>query len=144
MPHESPVFFESLLEGWESLLHPLLPFFCCNYRIQKSLSTFINFVMEVAGLTIGVVGVAGLYSTCIQLLGQIESSRTDYIARELHTLHARLCATTHLLKEWGQAIGLDSNGIPNPQIHNPKLADAEKRKVCLTSSLCICALKEYQ
>jgi hypothetical protein len=87
--------------------------------------------MEVAGFAIGVVGLAGLYSTCIQLLGQIESSRTDYIARELHTLHARLCTTRHLLKEWGQAIGLDSNGIPNSEIHNPKLADAEKRKVRL-------------
>jgi len=87
--------------------------------------------MEVAGFAIGVVGLAGLYSTCIQLLGQIESSRTDYIARDLHTLHARLCTTRHLLKEWGQAIGLDSNGIPNSEIHNPKLADAEKRKVCL-------------
>jgi len=87
--------------------------------------------MEVAGFAIGVVGLAGLYSTCIQLLGQIESSRTDYIARELHTLHARLCTTRHLLKEWGQAIGLDSNGIPNSEIHNSKLADAEKRKVRL-------------
>jgi hypothetical protein len=98
-------------------------------------------MMEVVGFTIGVVGLAGLYSTCIQLLGQIESSRTDYIARELHTLHARLCTTKHLLKEWGQALGLDSNGIPISESHNPKLADAEKRKVRLDILTVICALK---
>ena len=87
--------------------------------------------MDVVGFTIGVVSIAGLYSTCIQLLGQIESSQTDYIASDLHILHARLCTTRHLLKEWGQAIGLDSNGNAVSGSQNPKLADAEKRKVLL-------------
>ncbi|KIM40570.1 hypothetical protein M413DRAFT_164137 [Hebeloma cylindrosporum] len=93
--------------------------------------------MEVAGFAIGVVGLAGLYSTCIQLLGQIESSRMDYIAGDLHTLHARLCATNYLLKEWGRGVGLDSTGIPNSDIRHPKLADAEKRKVafCILASV---------
>jgi hypothetical protein len=57
------------------------------------LKWIVGFAMEVAGLAIGVVGLAGLYSTCVELLGQIDSFRTDYIARELHTLHARLCAS---------------------------------------------------
>jgi hypothetical protein len=82
-----------------------------------SLKWIVGFAMEVAGLAIGVVGLAGLHSTCVELLGQIDSFWTDYIARELHTLHARLCASLVSIR----------SGLPNSEVRSSSLKLARSR-----------------
>jgi hypothetical protein len=73
---------------------------------------------EVAGLAlgaIGVVGVAGLYSTCLQMLDQVDTAR--HMDQSAEPLVARLAATKHLFRLWGKQNGVQEDGILDAQ-HN--------------------------
>lgn len=84
--------------------------------------------MEVAGFVIGAVGlagIAGLYSTCVQALDQIDTAR--HIEVSANALFARLEVIKHLLRVWG-----DNNGIQNGamlEFFNPILNDEPTRKL---------------
>jgi hypothetical protein len=83
---------------------------------------------EVAGLVmgaLGVVGLAGLFSTCVQVLNQIETGR-DIIGSANPSV-ARLIVARHLFKTWGDAIGFQ-NGVISDS-HHPKLDDDRTREI---------------
>jgi hypothetical protein len=84
--------------------------------------------MEVAGFVIGavsLVGIAGLYSTCLQILEQIDTGR--HVNSTASPLSARWVASQHLLKVWGNRIGIEDGAIHTP--YHPKLDDDNARGV---------------
>ena len=86
--------------------------------------------MEVAGFVIGAVsliGIAGLYSTCLQVLGQIDTG--CHLNSTASPLSARWAASQHLLKVWGDKIGIQDGAIHTP--YHPKLEDEKARGVVI-------------
>jgi hypothetical protein len=84
--------------------------------------------MEVAGFVIGTisaVGLAGLYSTAVQVLDQIDAAR--HLDKAANPLFARFIASKHLLSEWGTRNGIQ-NGKLNPPYH-PAFDDDSARRV---------------
>lgn len=73
--------------------------------------------MEAAGLAIGVVGLAGLFKSCMELLSLI--STTGSMDRDYHILHAKLELERECLLLWAQQVRLFD---PNQQ-HDRRLDD---------------------
>lgn len=70
--------------------------------------------MEIAGLGIGIVSLAGLFSTCLDVIDRIDSYR-DY-ATDSSAILAKLDADKLLFQQWGVAVGMD-NGVLKDQHH---------------------------
>lgn len=70
---------------------------------------------EPVGLVLGALGLAGMYSTCTQLLDHIDSARN--LEKIANPLYARLAATTHLLRDWGDKNGMKDGVLCDP--HHP-------------------------
>ncbi|KAI1735544.1 ankyrin repeat-containing domain protein [Xylaria scruposa] len=81
--------------------------------------------MEAAGLGIGIAGLAGLFSSCIDITERWDSYK-DF-ASESASLRARLNADRIRLQQWGQSVGIN-NGIYEQSHHkaldNPSIRSA--------------------
>jgi ankyrin repeat protein len=77
--------------------------------------------MEVAGFVIGVLSVAGLLSTCLQLVDQVSSGLDS--ERAVKILDRKWSAEAFLLKRWGIALGIVDNKLGAP--HDKRLDDRE-------------------
>lgn len=70
--------------------------------------------MELAGLGIGIVGLAGLFNTCLDIVARIDSYKeADFDAKFLST---QFESDKIILRQWGQQVGLagDPSGQNNP------------------------------
>ncbi|KAH7207661.1 hypothetical protein BKA60DRAFT_599656 [Fusarium oxysporum] len=80
--------------------------------------------MEVTGLAVGVVGLAGLFSVCLDSLSRFQSYRESN--SETHVLYTRFRAARARFEQWGVSVGI-SNGRLQPNHHdrldNKKTAD---------------------
>ncbi|KAL2833710.1 prion-inhibition and propagation-domain-containing protein [Aspergillus cavernicola] len=65
--------------------------------------------MEPAGLAVGLLGLAGLFNTCLDLLDKFDSWR-DF-GSESRSLTARFRAHKLQLEKWGRAVGLEEGGL---------------------------------
>lgn len=74
-------------------------------------------IMEVAGLAIGVVGIAGIFNTCLDSLARFQSYRSSNA--ESHLLDTRFRAARARFEQWGVGVGI-SNGKLLPD-HHPGL-----------------------
>lgn len=78
--------------------------------------------MEPVGLAVGIVGLAGLFSTCLEALDKFDSYK-DF-GTDFRHLAAQFYADKHRLEKWGEAVGvlrdqtLDSD--PHPAFSDPK------------------------
>jgi hypothetical protein len=74
-------------------------------------------IMEVAGLAIGVIGIAGLFNTCLDSLARFQSYRSSNA--ESHVLDTRFRAARARFEQWGVGVGI-SHGKLLPD-HHPGL-----------------------
>ena len=65
--------------------------------------------METAGLVIGVAGLAGLFSTCLEVLDKVQAYQTSAI--DLDVLAALFNATKVLFERWGTSVGIDKSRL---------------------------------
>ncbi|KAH7490537.1 hypothetical protein FOMA001_g3721 [Fusarium oxysporum f. sp. matthiolae] len=71
--------------------------------------------MEVTGLAVGVVGLAGLFSVCLDSLSRFQSYRESNF--ETHVLDTRFRAARARFEQWGSSVGI-SNGRLQPDHHD--------------------------
>ncbi|EWY99949.1 hypothetical protein FOYG_03874 [Fusarium oxysporum NRRL 32931] len=71
--------------------------------------------MEVTGLAVGVVGLAGLFSVCLDSLSRFQSYRESN--SETHVLDTRFRAARARFEQWGLSVGI-SNGRLQPDHHH--------------------------
>jgi hypothetical protein len=82
---------------------------------------------EVAGLVmgaVGVLGVAGLYSTCLQTLEQIDTAKN--LEKSANPLHARLVTAMHLYRDWGYRNGVRDGNLESS--YHPALDEPSARR----------------
>jgi len=75
--------------------------------------------MEPVGLAVGAVGLAGLFSTCLDALQKLDSYKTA--RRDSRQLEAQLSATIHLFERWGEGVGINQGKLS--KAHHPDLDD---------------------
>ncbi|KAH7123413.1 hypothetical protein B0J13DRAFT_599129 [Dactylonectria estremocensis] len=77
--------------------------------------------MEAVGLTVGVVGLAGLFSTCLEAVDKVQtylSFRTDS-----HVLDTRFKAAKVRFEKWGRRVGFEET--MRSEDHHPALDDRD-------------------
>ncbi|KAI8653627.1 hypothetical protein NCS56_01317100 [Fusarium sp. Ph1] len=65
--------------------------------------------METAGLVIGVAGLAGLFSSCLEAVDKVQSYQT--FDTDLHVLDTRFKATRARLERWGAGVGIEQGKL---------------------------------
>ncbi|QPC57799.1 hypothetical protein HYE67_000030 [Fusarium culmorum] len=75
--------------------------------------------METAGLVIGVAGLAGLFTSCIEALDKIQSYRT--FGTDSHVLNTRFKAARARFERWGPGVGIEQGRLKHA--HHPALDD---------------------
>ncbi|KAL9101857.1 MAG: hypothetical protein Q9163_002924 [Psora crenata] len=75
--------------------------------------------MEIAGLAVGVAGLAGLFSACTEAIDRVESYRK--FAFESRYLSAQFHADRLFLEKWADGVGLSKDRLLEP--HDQRLDD---------------------
>ncbi|KAF5675933.1 ankyrin repeat domain-containing protein [Fusarium denticulatum] len=75
--------------------------------------------METVGLVIGVAGLAGLFTSCVEALDKIQSYRT--FGTDSHVLNTRFKAARARFERWGPGVGIEQGRLKHA--HHPALDD---------------------
>ncbi|OAA76622.1 ankyrin [Akanthomyces lecanii RCEF 1005] len=87
--------------------------------------------MEPVGLAVGVVGLAGLFSVCLDAVQRFDAWKK--FGDELATLGVRVEVQRLRLDKWGQAVGLKQNSASDIEgHHHPALDDARTSRTVKT------------
>jgi hypothetical protein len=93
--------------------------------------------MEPVGLTVGVLGLAGLFSSCLEAVERFDSWRN--FTDESRTLGTRWETQKLRMKRWGRAVGLE-NGAVSPDHHealdDPEIASRVCTHLSVIENLC--------
>lgn len=81
--------------------------------------------MEPVGLAVGVVGLAGLFSTCLEAIQRFDSYQN--FGRDSRSLAAQFNSDKHRLENWGQAVGIEQGKLSDT--HHPALDDPQSFSV---------------
>ncbi|KAF9783627.1 hypothetical protein IL306_008754 [Fusarium sp. DS 682] len=81
--------------------------------------------MEVTGLTIGVVGLAGLFNVCLDSLSRFQSYRSSN--SETNVLDTRFRAARTRFEQWGASVGISQGRLQ--QKHHPGLDNKQTTAV---------------
>ncbi|KAF4344543.1 hypothetical protein FBEOM_1511 [Fusarium beomiforme] len=81
--------------------------------------------MEVTGLAVGVLGLAGLFSTCLDSLSKFQSYRSSN--NDTHVLDTRFRAARSRFEQWGVSVGISQGRLQ--QKHHPGLDNKETAAV---------------
>ncbi|CAH0055033.1 unnamed protein product [Clonostachys solani] len=81
--------------------------------------------MEIAGLVVGVAGLAGLFSTCLDALDKTQEYRNS--ATDMHHLETQFQAEKLRFQQWGRDIGLE-RGETLKESHHKALEEENTRK----------------
>ncbi|KAF6844647.1 ankyrin repeat domain-containing protein 52 [Colletotrichum musicola] len=73
--------------------------------------------MEPVGLSVGIAGLAGLFSTCLDAVQRFDSYKN--YGRDSRSLAAQFDADKHRLEQWGQAVGINTAKLSDT--HHPLL-----------------------
>ncbi|RYP08295.1 hypothetical protein DL765_008837 [Monosporascus sp. GIB2] len=92
--------------------------------------------MEPIGLTVGVVGLAGLFSSCLEVIEKVHSYRT--FGSDLHVLDAQFMAEKLCFEKWGRAVGLDQmeSGDYHHALDDPETATAVREHLAIIQEIC--------
>ncbi|KAK4141492.1 prion-inhibition and propagation-domain-containing protein [Dichotomopilus funicola] len=93
-PESSPILCQTIKTSYDVI----------SLKPTVDLEHYNNQNMEAAGLAIGVFGLAGLYSTCIELLDALSAAARFGVDREL--LQTKLEVERVRLMIWGDSVGL--------------------------------------
>ncbi|KAJ4004805.1 hypothetical protein NW752_009529 [Fusarium irregulare] len=75
--------------------------------------------MEAAGLAIGIVGIAGLFNTCLDSLSRFQAYKSS--TADSHILDTRFRAARARFEKWGHGVGISEGRLLSD--HNPGLDD---------------------
>ncbi|KAK2666285.1 NACHT nucleoside triphosphatase [Fusarium oxysporum f. sp. vasinfectum] len=75
--------------------------------------------METVGLVIGIAGLAGLFTSCVEALDKIQSYRT--FGTDSHVLNTRFKAARARFERWGPGVGIEQGRLKH--VHHPALDD---------------------
>lgn len=75
--------------------------------------------MEAAGLAIGVVGIAGLFNTCLDSLSRFQAYKSS--TADSHILDTRFRAARARFEKWGNGVGI-SEGKLSPELNDKNTA----------------------
>ncbi|KAF5233653.1 hypothetical protein FAUST_8089 [Fusarium austroamericanum] len=75
--------------------------------------------METAGLVIGVAGLAGLFTSCLEALDKLQSYQT--FGTDSHVLDTRFRAAKARFERWGPGVGIEQGRLKHA--HHPALDD---------------------
>jgi ubiquitin-protein ligase len=78
--------------------------------------------MEVAGLVIGVVGLAGAFTVCVDALDLVQTGRA--LRKDHYLLATRLSNQRIRFEAWGKACGLDDPARYNVRLDDPAVHEA--------------------
>ncbi|TQN72406.1 Vegetative incompatibility protein HET-E-1 [Colletotrichum shisoi] len=81
--------------------------------------------MEPVGLVIGVAGLAGLFSSCLEAVERFDSYKN--FDRESRSLTTQFDAAKHLLEQWGRAVGIENGKLSDN--HHPALDNGKTLQV---------------
>ncbi|KAK1985680.1 prion-inhibition and propagation-domain-containing protein, partial [Colletotrichum cereale] len=81
--------------------------------------------MEPIGLAVGVVGLAGLFTSCLEAVEKVHSYKN--FGRDSRSLATQFDADKHRFEEWGRAVGFEKGKLSDS--HHPALDDAQKLEV---------------
>ncbi|KAF7536066.1 hypothetical protein G7054_g4852 [Neopestalotiopsis clavispora] len=79
--------------------------------------------MEIAGLGIGIAGLAGMFTTCLDVMERIDSYKDFGV--DSRAIMSQLDAQKLLFKKWGTAVGFDGGRLKDD--HHENLDDAATR-----------------
>lgn len=65
--------------------------------------------MEPAGLAVGLLGLAGLFNTCLEVVNRYDSWKS--FGADLHSLTAQFETQKIRLERWGEAVGIERDGL---------------------------------
>jgi hypothetical protein len=90
--------------------------------------------MEAAGFAVGIAGLAGLFSACLEAVNRAQNYRS--FASDAKALDLQFAATKVRLENWGRAVGildleLADDGHDDTPRHHPALDDAQTQKATL-------------
>ncbi|KAH8656462.1 prion-inhibition and propagation-domain-containing protein [Ilyonectria robusta] len=77
--------------------------------------------MEAVGLTVGVVGLAGLFSSCLEAVDKVQTYRS--FGSDSHVLDTRFKAAKVRFEKWGRRVGFGET--MRSEDHHPTLADRD-------------------
>ncbi|KAM0331275.1 hypothetical protein ACHAQA_002945 [Verticillium albo-atrum] len=80
--------------------------------------------MEPAGFAVGLIGLAGLFSSCLEAVDRVQSYKS--FASDSNALEVQFDATKLHLENWGRSVGLVDWKLSTT--HHPALADEKTRR----------------
>ena len=81
--------------------------------------------MEPIGFAVGVVGLAGLFSVCVDVIDKVDSYKEFGV--ESRSIIAQFEADKHLFTKWAQDVGIDKNKLKNN--YHPRLDHQETNSI---------------
>ncbi|KAF6788786.1 ankyrin repeat domain-containing protein 52 [Colletotrichum sojae] len=93
--------------------------------------------MEPVGLAVGVAGLAGLFSTCLEAVQRVDSYKN--YGRDSRSLAAQFDADKHRLEQWGQAVGIEKTKLSDahhPALDNQKTFSLVQRLLVSIQDFC--------
>lgn len=93
--------------------------------------------MEPAGLAVGVLGLAGLFNSCLEAVGKVQSYRSFTV--DSQELDAQLNAERIRFEQWGQQVGFSRGQVSASHHHaldNPKTSCAVEDLFFIIRRIC--------
>ena len=93
--------------------------------------------MESVGLAVGVLGLAGLFTSCLEAVDKVQNYKS--FAVDSQALNAQLKAERLRFELWGQQVGFDQGRLlanHHQQLNNPRICSAVKDLFLLIKRVC--------
>ncbi|RYP59586.1 hypothetical protein DL769_008467 [Monosporascus sp. CRB-8-3] len=93
--------------------------------------------MEPVGLTVGILGLAGLFSSCLEAVEKVHSYRA--FGSDSHTLDAQFKAEKLRFEQWGRAVGFDQGKLSADHHHaldDPDTSSAARDLLLIIQNIC--------
>lgn len=99
--------------------------------------TLEHTTMEPVGLAVGVLGLAGLFSSCLEAIDKVQSYRSFTI--DSQDLNSQFNAEKVRFEQWGQKVGFSQGQLSASHHHaldNPKISSAVKDLFLIIKRIC--------
>lgn len=93
--------------GCKRSYHEATPPVSFTYTCAHSYSAYLLVGMDPVGLAVGVIGLAGLFSTCLDLVKRVDNYK--HFKKDEQTLATQFASHRLRFEKWGKTLGLDQN-----------------------------------